>query len=202
MAELRVVWRMARWWQCAIMIAVTAFFGWVIRSGLRSTNPHLWPHVLIPPYMLLAYATLSSLLNRRSVVVTPEHLIMTNGPVAVGVHERIPRDDVSFAWFSPVTTVDDGGDEITLWYVTGIETHAGRHVQLFGMFNSGDAARAAARGVADAFSSVNGFTMPVREVGSVHDDPVEQRRIHVWGGIIATAFALGLAWDLALRWGR
>jgi hypothetical protein len=182
MAELRVVWRMARWWQCAIMIAITAFFGWVISSGLRSTNPDLWPHVIIPPYALLVYATLSSLLNRRSVVVTPEHLIMTNGPVAVGVHERIPRDDVSFAWFSPVTTVGDSGDEVTLWYVTGIETRAGRHVQLFGMFNSGDAARAAARGVADAFSSVN--------------------RIRVWGAIIAVAFALGLAWDLALRWRR
>jgi hypothetical protein len=84
MSDLRISWRLAPWWGCAILLAVAVFFGWVIHEGLHSTSGAVWIRVIIPPYALLLYATLAALVNRRSVVATPEHLVLRNGPIPLG----------------------------------------------------------------------------------------------------------------------
>ena len=201
MSGLRVVRRMATWYQCAMLLAVAAFFAWVIREGLRSTNPDLWRHVLIPPYGLWLYATLAALVNRRSVVVTPAYLELANGPIPLGVGRvRIPRADVAFSYYLPVITVGDDGDTIVLWHTMGIETRDGRSVPVFGTFDDADAARAAARRIAVAFGAApDGSWIDARPLGTLRDDPDERRRIVLWVGLVAAAFVAGGVWEVASR---
>lgn len=199
-AALRVTARMATWWQCSIMLAFTALFGWIVQMGLSSTGPDTWPHVLIPPYALWLYATLAALVNRRSVVIARGALVASNGPVVLRPRTRIAREDVVCAYFAPVMTTSDSGDTVVLWYTTGVETRAGAHVQVFGTFDDGESARAAARRIADAFGSgPSGLRIGVRALTNLADDPAETRVVRMWVGITLAAVVAGVLWDLAYR---
>jgi hypothetical protein len=198
LSELRVEWRMATWYQCAIMIAFAALFAWIVRMGLQSTGTGVWPHVLIPPYGLWVYATVATIVNRRRVVVTPKELVMTNGPLPVRGRVRIAREDVVCAYHSPTLTMGDSGDTVVLFHTSGIETRAGVHVQVFGTFNDIDSARLAAQRIAGAFGSVSGAPVEVRHLTNLSDDPGEKRTALIWLGITVAAFIAGFFWDLAI----
>ena len=202
MPELRVVWRMAQWWACAAVIAVAVFFGWVIREGLRSTSGEVWSHVLIPLYAVWLYVALATLVNRRSVTATPEHLTLKNGPIPIGNGWRqFARSDIDFTSFVPVVTVDDSGESVVLWYLTGIVTHAGKDVQVFREFGDAEAAMAAARSIADALGpGRDRQPMEVRAMNQFRDDPGERRLIFVWIAIVVVALGAGIVWELAYRW--
>src|SRR5687767_11222694 len=103
MPEHRISWRVAPWWGCVILIVVCLLFGWVIKEGLESTTGKVWIRVLIPPYALLVYATLAALVNRRTLVATPDGLLLRNGPIPLAEgNERIPRADILFAYHFPI----------------------------------------------------------------------------------------------------
>jgi hypothetical protein len=190
---------MATWYQCAIMIAFAALFAWIVRMGLQSTGPGVWPHVLIPPYGLWVYATVATIVNRRRVVVTPRELVMTNGPLPVRGPVRIAREEVACAYYSATITVDDGGGTVVLFHTSGIETLRGVHVQVFGTFKDLDSARLAAQRIADAFGTGSGAPIHVRHLSNLSDDPGEKRTGLIWLGITGAAFGAGFLWDLAYR---
>jgi hypothetical protein len=201
MSDFRVVRRLATWWQCAILIAFDAGLGWIVQMGLQSTNSGPWIRVLIPPYALLLYATLAALINRRSVIVTPEHLKMDNAPIPLGEgRELIPRDKVAFVYYYPVTTISDGGDHVVLWHTCGIETRDGRDVEVFGSFNDAESAHAAARHIADAFGAPgNNYSIPVRSIGALRDHSADNRTGWIWAGCTIAALAVGTVWAIAKR---
>lgn len=202
MPELRVVWRMATWYQCAIMLAFAALFGWIVRTGLRSTSPDVYGRVLAPAYGLWLYATLAALVNRRSVVATPERLVKANGPIPLGVGtQRIPREEIAFCYHAAVITVGDAGDTVVLWHVAGVETRAGHDVPLFDTFADVDAARAAAQRVSEGLGSPGGYRVPVRQIGERRDDPADRARVRRWLWVTGAALAAGVAWEVAARWG-
>jgi hypothetical protein len=200
MPALRVAWRMATWWQCAILLAFCALFTWPVVAGLREPEQRLWLHLFIPQYALFLYATLSALVNRRSVVVSPEGVVKANGPVPVGAGERILRDDIAFVYVTAQAAGADDGSVVVLFYSTGVVTHAGRHAQVFGEFNDAESAEAAARSIAAALKrDSDSYYMPVKRIGSPPDDPLEQRRILMWVFIIIAGFVVGGAWHFAQR---
>ena len=191
---------MATWWQCAILLAFCALFTWPVVAGLRGPEQRLWLHLFIPPYALFLYATLSALVNRRSVVVSSDGVVKINGPIPVGASERIPRDDIASVFVTAQAAGTDDGSVVVLFYVTGIVTHAGRHVQMFGEFKDADSAEAAARSIAAALKrDSDSYYVPVKRIGAPQDDPLEQRRILMWVCIIIAGFAFGAAWHFAQR---
>jgi hypothetical protein len=203
MSEMRVVWRMANFWACAAMLVVALFFAWVIREGLRSTTGNVYIHTIIPAYAVFLYATLASLVNRRTVVANRDGLRVRNGPVPLG-HGRkwIPRDDIAFAWHVPVETTSDSGDSVVVWHDVGIQTRARRDVPVFRMIKSADEAQAKARDLVSAFGSASDWTVaPVRQVGSANEDPVEKQTIKRWVVVIVVAVLLGIVWEVAFRRG-
>jgi hypothetical protein len=188
---------MATWWQCAILIPFTALFAWMVQMALASTGPGVLPHALVPLFGVWLYATLSAFLNHRSVVVTPEHLVMANGPIPVRPRRRLPRNEISFAYVSATTTVSEGGESIVLFYTAGVETRTGAHVQVFGEFKDDPSARTAAQRIADGFGpDADGRPMEVRELGLLRDDPGDRRIGLTWVGVIIVAVAAGVLWDL------
>ncbi len=203
MNELRVVWRMATWWQCAIVFAFAALFGWIILGGLRSTTGQVFIHPLIPPYALFLYATLASLVNRRSVVATREGLLVTNGPIPLG-HGRkwIPRDEIAFCWHVPIETVSDGGDSVVIWHDVGVATRSGRMVPTFGMIKDAAEARDKAEALSRALGSASDWTVvPVRQIMGSQEDLEERRTIKTWVALTVVGLAIGSLWEAANRWG-
>ena len=203
MADLRISWRIATWWQCGIAIAVTALFGWVVRMGLQSTGPGIWNHVLIPPFALVCYATLASLVNRKSVVVTPAQLVISNGPLPLaGEYQRVLREDVLYVYHVSIETAGDGGDTVVLWHQVGVATRSGRDLPVFEMIKHADAALSKAEALAAAFGLVTGGpTIHVRRIGRERDPPADWRQSKIYGGAFAVAVVAGFLWDLALRLG-
>jgi hypothetical protein len=200
---MKITWRIASWWQCGIALAVTALVGWIVRMGLQSTGPGIWNHVIIPPFALLCYATLASLVNRISVVVTPAQLVMSNGPLPLaGENERLPRDEVSYIYHVSIETAGDSGGTIVLWHQVGVATRGGRDIPVFTMIKDADTAASKAQALAAAFGTVNaGPAIAVRRIGRERDHPADWRQSKIWGGAVATAFVAGFVWDLALRLG-
>jgi len=201
MPELRISWRLAPWWGCAILIVVCVFFGWVISEGLESSTGKVWIRVIIPPYVLLLYATLAALVNRRTVVATPEHLVLRNAPIPLGEgNERIPRAEILFAYHYAITTMGDGGDEVTLWHTYGVETRSGRDLEILGTLKDEQSARAAAQKVADALGAPgNAYPVPVRYLGALKDHPSDYRSVKMWAGVTLAAFVIGTIWELMAR---
>lgn len=201
MTELRVSRRMANAWMTMALLAVCVFFGWVIREGLQSTSGTVYIRTLIPAYGVLLYVTAAALLNRRTVVASPEGLTLRNGPIPLGRgHTDIARRDVAFSYFFPVVAVGESGDSVVLWFVTGVETRSGRSVPVFGTHDSEVAARAAAQSIADAFG--NGDELPrvdMRVARTVHDDPTEKPLVRRWVVVIVTALVAGAIWEVAAR---
>jgi hypothetical protein len=198
--ELRVEWRMARWWACAIMLAIAGVFALLVRAGLRSTGPGVWPHVLIPPFGLWIYATLASLVNRRKVIVTPHGLVMTNGPIPVRAQTRVAREDIVCTYHSTITALaDDGRTDVVLGHTCGVETRTGAHVQVFGTFKDPESARNSAQRIADALAGASRTPIEVRHLKRVNDDPADKRTFLIWVSIVAIALFAGFLWDLTLR---
>lgn len=193
---------MATWWQCAILLVIAAFFGWVISQGLKSTSPDVWGHVIIPPYAVLLYVVAAALVNRRRVVVTREHMHRTCGPIPLGAGRLlILQQKVECAFYSAITGVTDDGDTFVLGYMVGLQTRAGRDVELFGPFKSESAATESATQLAEALSTSN-RVIDVRGIGEMKEDPGDRRRAWTWGIIVATAFVAGIVWEIVVRAGR
>jgi hypothetical protein len=197
-----VVRRMATWWQCAIMLVFTLGFGWILGQGLRSKSADVYGHVLIPLYGVWLYATLSTLLNKHSLMVSPQGLTIRNGPVPVRGVDRIPRENIACCYFRPVTVSADHGDEVlTIGVVNGVETVDGRQVDVFGEHKTVEASRAYAIEMARALNQgVAGPPVEVRIVSVAREDPVEIRRVWIWVAICVAAFIAGCLWEAALRW--
>lgn len=185
------------------MIVLAALFGLLVRAGLRSTGPGVWPHVIIPPFALWLYATLATLVNVRKVVVSPKELVMSNGPVPVRPRIRIPRSDVACTYHCAITALNDDGDAtIVFGHTCGVETRAGVNVQIFGVFKDMEAARDSAQRVADGFGEVDGARIMVRHRSNLTDDPADKRTFFVWVAIVAVAAVAGFLWDLKIRLSR
>ena len=182
------------------MIALAAVFALLVRAGLRSTGPGVWPHVIIPPYGLWLYATLATLVNRRTLIVTPRELVMTNGPIPVRARIRVARENIVCAYHCAITALaDDGHTDITFGHTCGVETRTGAHVQVFGVFKDLDSARNSARRVADAFGKTSGAPVEVRHLTNINDDPADKRTFLIWVSIVTIAAFAGFLWDLVLR---
>ena len=190
---------MANVWACVAMLVTAAFFAWVIREGLHSTTGNVYIHTIIPAYAIFLYATLASLINRRTVLADGDGLRVTNGPVPLGHGTKwIPRDHIAFAWHMPVVTAGDSGDTVVLWHNVGIQTRAHRDVPVFAMIKTAEEAQAKARDLATAFGSASDWTVvPVRQIGGANEDPVEKRTIRRWVGVVVVAVVLGIVWEIA-----
>lgn len=192
---------MATWWQCVIMLFFAAAFAWLIFGGLRSSTGRVFIHPLIPPYGLFLYATLASLVNRRSVVATRDGLLVTNGPIPLG-HGRkwIPRDDIAFCWYVPVETTGDGGDTVVLWHDVGVATRSGRMVPTFVTINDAAEARNRVEALARALGSASDWTVaPVKRVLGSQEDLTERRTIKTWVALALVALAIGVVWEMVSR---
>ena len=194
---------MANFWACAAMLVTALFFGWVIREGLRSTTGNVYIHTIIPAYAVFLYATLASLVNRRTVVANRDGLRVTNGPVPLGHGKKwIPRDEIAFAWHVPIETAGDSVETVVLWHNVGIQTRARRDVPVFNMVKTAEEAQAKARDLASALGSASDWTIvPVRQIGSADEDPVEKQTIRRWVGVIVVAVLVGIVWEVAFRRG-
>ena len=177
------------------------FFGWVIHEGLQSTTGKVWSHVLIPLYALLVYVTLAALVNRRTVVASPEGLVLRNGPIPLAEgNERIPRADVVFAWHHAILATGDDYVPSTLWYSYGVETRSGRDLEIFSTFEDMESARAAAQKVADALGAPgSSYPVPVRLLGVQKGHPADYRSVKIWAGITLAAFVTGTIWEVMAR---
>lgn len=191
---------MAKWWESSIMVALSAVFALLVRAGLRSTGPGVWPHVIIPPYGLFLYATLATMVNKRTVIATPKELVMTNGPLPLRARRRIAREDVASTYHVAITALNENGDQtIVFGHTCGIQTRTGVHVQVFGTFKEMEAARDSAQRIADALGAAGGTHFEVRHLTNITDDPADKRMVLIWFGIIAIAFIAGFLWDLSIR---
>jgi hypothetical protein len=150
--DFRLTWRMANWWQCLITLFFAGGVGWIIQSGLRSTSPDVYGHILAPLYGLALYWTLAALVNRRSVTVTREQLRVTNAPLPLGEPAvRVARSDVEFVFHVPIETEGDSGGTVVLWHAVGVAVKPDRTaIPIFDMVKTVDEARAKAQRIADA----------------------------------------------------
>lgn len=201
MTELRVSRRMANAWMTMALIAVAAFFAWMIREGLQSTSGQVYIRTLIPAYAVLLYVTAAALVNRRTVVASPDGLTLRNGPVPLGRgYTHVARRDIAFCYFFPVVAVGESGDSVVLWFVTGVETRSGRSVPVFGTHNSEAAARTAAQSIADAFGNGDGDPrIDMRIARTVHDDPTEKPLVRRWVAVVVSALVAGVIWEIVAR---
>ena len=186
------------------MLIVAVFFGWVIcQTQGRPVSPGVWSHVIIPPYGVWIYLVLACLLNSQSILVTPDRILVSNGPIPLGPNENIPRERIAFCYYySILTSSDNGGDEVfAIGHVSGVETREGRQVVLVEPYSSLNSARDFARAIAAALNDGSvGLPVAVRVLEEARPDPVGTRRSWIWAGIWAGAFAAGTAWEIAYRW--
>jgi hypothetical protein len=192
---------LAPWWGCAILVLAVLFFGWVIHEGLQSTSGEVWIRVLIPPYALLLYATLAALVNRRSVVASPDHLVLRNGPIPLGAgNEQVPRSEILFAWYHAILTTGHDDAPSVLWHSYGVETRSGRDLEIFNLLEDQDSTRAAAQKVADALGAPGStYPVPVRLLGVLRAHPSDYRAVWIWTGATLAAFVIGTVWEVMVR---
>jgi hypothetical protein len=196
--------RIAPWWMCALMLLIAAFFGWVISVNHgKPVTPGVWSHIIIPPYAVWIYLVLSSLLNRQSIRVTRDRIVISTGPFPSGLNETILRERIAFCYYySIMATADSGSSEpFPIGHVPGVETREGRQVVLVEPFSDINSARDFAHSIARALNEGSaGPPVTVRVLGEPRTDPVGTRRSWIWGAIWAGAFAAGAAWEIAYRW--
>lgn len=204
MAAFRDIRRVAPWWICALALLITAFFGWVIYEQLgKSVKSGVFSHVLIPPYGVWVFLVLGCLLNRESVLVTADGIVVSNGPIPFGPREDIPREQIAFCYHYGILTTSDGGngESFAIGHVIGVETREGRQVVLLQLFDDINSARDAARAIAAALNAGSvGRQVDVKVLAEARTDPVGQRRAWVWAGVWTVALIAGIAWEIVHRW--
>ena len=196
---------MANWWQCLITLFFAGGVGWVIQSGLRSTSPDVYGHILVPLYGLALYWTLAALVNRRSVTVTREQLRVTNTPLPLGESGvRVARSDVEFVFHVPLEVAGDSGGTVVLWHTVGVAVKPDRTaIPVFEMVKTVDEARAKAQRIADAFGpDADGRPMEVRDVVKGREDPQVWRQSKIWGVLAGVALVAGVVWEVLHRYAR
>ncbi|MEP7366581.1 MAG: hypothetical protein ABI972_25265 [Acidobacteriota bacterium] len=198
MAQLRISWRLAKWWQCAIVVVVMSGFGWVLSQGRQSaslTNRRS-SHILTPLYGVLAYASLAMLLNKRSVVATSEYFRRVNGPIWVRPSVKIPRNQIACVYYHVISVPsEDSGAPVPIDYLTGIETKDGEQIHTFldhkskedAIASSAEIARSLNEGQMDA-------PIRVRELMVGRDSRAEKRLAVIRLSICVAALIAGGAW--------
>ena len=191
---MRIVWRVAKWWECGMMLLFTVGFYALIRNELSSTSRDTIHYALIPIYVVWLYVTLVMFVNRRTLVANQEGFAGTNGPLPVGRVDRIPREQIAFCYYFLITTASDDNDStVTIDYVTGIETRDGRQIATNLDFKSADDARASASEMARVLN------VDLRELTDPRMDPGDRRRNWIRGGICVAALVAGAIWEVASR---
>jgi hypothetical protein len=204
MAEFRDKRRSAPWWMCALMLLITAFFGWVIHENHgKPLSPGVWSHVIIPPYCLWVYLVLASLLNSQTILVSRDRVTVSHGPVPLASNEVIPREQIAFCYYCGIMASADSGSDapFPIGHVPGVETKVGRQVVLMEPFDKIDSARDVAHSIARALNEGSaGPQVIVKELDDPRSDPRGTRRAWIWAGIWAAAFGAGAVWEIATRW--
>ncbi len=202
-SEFRHTSRVAPWWMCAIMLAITVFFGWVISTSLgKAPSPGVFSHILIPAYAVWLYWVLAGLLNTESLHVTRDGVVIGRGPVPLQPGETMERDQIAFCSYFSLNTGPDNGDEpVVVGHVVGLETKSGRQLNLLDSLPDAQAARATAERIASVLNEAHPERpIPARLQTQPRDDPADTRRTWLWVGVWAAAFAAGVAWEIAYRW--
>lgn len=188
-------WRLAKWWHRAIVVAVMAFFGWVLSQGWRSASPtnRRSSHILTPLYGVLAYASLAMLVNRRTLIVTPDYFRRVNGPLPVRPTIQIPRSRIeSVFYYVVLDPSEDPRAPVPIDYLTGIETKNGEQIHTFLDHKSPEDAKAAAAAIARAFNEGTvGAPIAVRKLATGEDSRAEKRLAIVRLSVCVAALIAG-----------
>lgn len=191
--------RLAPWWMCLFMLLIAAFFGWVISETYgKPVSPGVWSHIIIPPYFIWLYLVLACLLDKQAILATADRIVVSTGPIRLGLNDTFPRDRIAFCYHYSIVDQSDGATA-TIGHVAGIETREGRQVVLVEPYSDPACARTFAETIAAALNQRGDTKIEVRALQDPRPDPVGTQRAWLWAGIWIAAFASGIVWELLVR---
>ncbi|HYP05408.1 MAG TPA: hypothetical protein VER03_04165 [Bryobacteraceae bacterium] len=195
MKELLVRERMAPWWVGLLVGLVCAFFIWVVfASAAEGGSEAAGLRVFIPVVAIGSYLGLAVVLNVRMVEVTPTGVRIWNGPVPIGASVNTAREEIRVCYARYIVTMHKGS-VADRFYTAGVETHAGRQIDIYRRFKNPDKALEAAERVAGVLN-YGAVTQIPAGLENQKRDYSHRPKVLAWGALFICAVIMGAIWEI------
>ena len=154
--------------------------------------------IIIPPFCLFLYLALALALNYRVATVSPASVNVSVLPIPMRNSITIDRNDIRHVCARLVINHNKETKETERYYVAGVETRQGRHVDLTGPQLDLKMAKIQTESIAQILNAgQHRHTIPTIEAAAITDTQNPKSLVLTWAAAFIVLILIGAAWEIS-----
>lgn len=154
--------------------------------------------IIIPPFCLFLYLALALALNYRVATVSPASVHVSVLPIPMLRSITVDRNDIRHVCARMVVSHNKEANETQRYYVAGVETRQGRHIDITGPQMDLKMAKINTESIAQILNAgQHRHTIPITEAAAIMNDPKQKSLVLTWAAAFIVLILIGAAWEIS-----